>query len=1835
MSSELRDDHIAITGIAGRFPGAGDVREYWQNLINGVESITHMTDDELRDRGVAEEDLRDPDYIRSAPLIEGMEDFDASFFGYTPLEAKIRDPQGRMFLEACHSALEDAGCVLSEQDGVVGVYGGGANALYGERYVKRNRAVTRAAGMMGIDVSNHPDYLTPAVAYRLGLQGPAVNVQTACSTSLVAVHLACQALRLGDCDLALAGGVEVELPYGAGHYWMEGSIFAKDGRCRAFDAKAGGTIFGTGVGVVVLKRLADARADGDHIYAVIRGSAVNNDGSAKVGFTAPGVDGQTKLILEALTAAEVDPRTISYVEAHGTGTLVGDPIEIASLTRAYRSAGVADHQYCAISSVKSNIGHLGPAAGAAGLIKACLAFKHGQLPPSINFDEPNPNIDFPSSPFFVNTELRPWASGDEPRRAAVSSFGIGGTNAHLVLEEPPAELRTGEPVASWHVLPVSAKTSAAADRGVERLKTHLTGQPDIAMEDVAWTLQTGRVAHSHRRAAVARSSTDTARVITSSAPARRRAVAFMFPGQGSQHAGMARDLYERVPSFRENVDQCAELLHPKLGMDLRTVLFPLDGQEEWATEHLGRTSITQPALFVVEYAMARLLESWGVTPEAMIGHSIGEYVAAHLAGVFSLADALEVVAARGRLMQSMPSGAMLAVPMPEALVRPYLYGDVEIAAVNGPQMTAVAGPKPELDELAATLAQQGVQTRALHTSHAFHSAMMDPILAPFREVVANVVLSPPTIPFVSNVTGTWITDDEATDPGYWAEHLRRAVRFADGLATLGGDENLALVEVGPGENLTVLARQCLRGQSIPTVSTMRHPLKELDDEMVLAESAARLWVAGVDLNWEALAGSGRKVPLPEYPYERQTFWVDPDPESVRAEGRPEDDARVLPLEESVFAPVWRESALPPGRTAVAADRRWLVFSPGHGVIESFADGLRRGGAEVTTVVPGQEFGVLGEDRVQVRPGMRADYDALLDRFAVDAYPTDVVHGWTATAPVENVLDDAHVRGLEDAGFFALMYLGQVLDGRPSEEPVTITVVSSDMQQISGEEHIDPAKALLLGPVHGINREMSGVACRSVDIHLASALPDETLAGQLLAEVHAVHDDVQVAWRGRKRWVWSHEKLPPIEPAEKPVVLKEDGTYLITGGLGGIGLAVAADLARTVRARLVLVGRSPFPARSEWNAILGDESSDERQRDQIQKLLAIEDAGGAVLVESCDIADEQQLRALVAIVDERFGAIDGVFHSAGVLAGGMLAVKTREDAERVLAPKVAGTLTLHKVLGGGDAFFVLFSSIDAVFGNFGLADYCGANNFLDAFARRASARGEAVLSIGWGVWGGVGMAHEATAAAPSFFRDLQKGVRHEDVELPLLDRRIYDRSKDIVFSVTLGPESHWVLTDHQIAGRSVLPGTYCLEVIHEAFTSAVGAQYAEISDVVFLGPIVIPDQRELRVTLREDGDGYDVTITTKPVAGSGGWSEHVKGRVRAVDSGPAPVHDLDAIRKQCDKLEFGNSADSAAVSLGYEAERSGIVSFGAHWNNVGAVRVGELQEIAQLSLNTKFHDECAVYTLHPALFDDAVSNSQYLPIETENRYLPFAYERVLVRRPLPPSFSSYIRHLDSADGEIISTDVLLIDDDGNELVRVEGYAIRRVDPAAIQATVQAEGASQPSGDRVTTNAWAIMPEFGMDVLHRVLDSWPRAHVVISREELAVGIRRISGLNSELLERELPDADPGQTVERFIDTPYREPKTEVQKMLATLGAQSLGVDKMGIDDDFFELGGNSLVAVQLGTRIRGRFEIELPVRTIFEQPTVGQLAEFVESALLTKVESLSDEEAAKMLALLEGR
>jgi amino acid adenylation domain-containing protein len=879
---------IAIVGLAGRFPGARDVDEFWQNLLAGVDSIVRYSDEDLAAAGVSQETLGSPSYVKAGTHLEGIDQLDAELFGLTPREAETIDPQHRLFLECSWEALESAG-YDPETAGTVGVYAGASLSSYSLINVLSNRGRLDSLGsLLGFD----KDHLATLVSWKLNLTGPSLAVQTACSTSLVAVHLAIQGLLGGECDMALAGASSILCPHRVGYRWAEGGVTSPDGSCRTFDAEASGTVFSSGVGVVALKRLEDALGAGDTIRAVIKGSAINNDGAGRMSYTAPRMEGQSRVVRAAQIMSEVEPGTIGSVEAHGTGTAMGDPIEVAALTAAFR-AGTDRRGFCALGSVKPNIGHLNAASGIAGLIKTVLALESGMIPPTLHFRQPNPQIDFASSPFFVAAEPIVWAAGEEPRRAAVSSFGMGGTNAHVILEEAPAPEPT-TPSRALQLLVLSARSEAALEHATDRLAAHLAAHPGQELADVAHTLHAGRRAFDHRRMALAASreeavqalaGRDPQRVLTAAADGRELPVDFLFPGQGAQHAGMARGLYETEPVFSEEVDRCADLLREPLGLDLREVLFPASGEAATAAARLDRTAVAQPALFTVEYALAKLWMEWGIRPRGMIGHSVGEYVAACLAGVFSLEDALGLVALRGRLMDGLPGGAMLAVPLSPEQVAPLLGERLALAAVNGPSLCVVAGSLEDVERLrseAMPLLAAGLECRRLRTSHAFHSAVLEPILDEFTAAVRRLAPAAPSLPFVSNVTGDWITADEATDPAYWARHLRRTVRFGAGLETLAAMPGGALLEVGPGRTLTALARRHPALAGRPALASLRHAEDTGSDLEALLRTLGRLWLAGAPVDWRAFYARERRrrVPLPAYPFERRRYWLEPRLEAL-------------------------------------------------------------------------------------------------------------------------------------------------------------------------------------------------------------------------------------------------------------------------------------------------------------------------------------------------------------------------------------------------------------------------------------------------------------------------------------------------------------------------------------------------------------------------------------------------------------------------------------------------------------------------------------------------------------------------------------------------------------------------------------------------------------------------------------------------------------------------------------------------------------------------------------------------------------------------------------------
>jgi acyl transferase domain-containing protein/thioesterase domain-containing protein/acyl carrier protein len=1779
----MKSSAIAIVGMAGRFPGARNIAEFWQNLRDGVESIRDRNDAELLAAGVAQQDLVNPDYVKRVSLLDDVPMFDASFFGFSPRDASIMDPQHRHFLECAWEALEDAGHPPQGFNGSIGVYAGSGMNTYLIHNLLANRKLLETAGLFQLkQTGNDKDVLATRVSYQFDLRGPSISVQTACSTSLVAVHLACQSLLNYECDLALAGGVTIEIPHGRGYIYREGEILSRDGHCRSFDASSSGTVFGSGLGIVVLRRLEDALEDRDHIRAVILGSAINNDGARKVGYLAPSVEGQAEVIAEALEFAGISGADISYVEAHGTGTVVGDPIEARALTQAFRKS-TARSGYCGIGSLKTNVGHLDAAAGVAGLMKTVLALEHGQIPASLHFQNLNPHIDLKESPFFVNSRLKDWPSTGSPRRAGVTALGIGGTNAHVVLEEAPRPVESPQ-AKPFQLLTVSAKTESAADRAVANLAAFLPAHPDLSLADVAFTCQVGRHAFPHRRALVVENTPesisalvarDRKSIASGLAAKASPPVVFMFSGQGSQYVNMGRDLYEHEPVFRETLDLCAEKLTQPLGLDLRSALYPADEEKNAAAERLNQTWLTQPALFSIEYALARWWMSLGIEPESMVGHSIGEYVAACLAGVFSLDDALAIAAFRGRLMYDLPPGSMLAVPLAPADL--HLEGTLSLAAINNPGLCVVSGPSSEIAALEERLVKQSVSSRRLLTSHAFHSAMMEPVLDAFEARVKSIELSPPRIPYLSNVSGTWIKAEEAADPGYWARHLRQTVRFSDSLAELLREPHRILIEAGPGNALTSLARQQL-GSTVRAFQSLPHPREKTAGLHCALQTLGHLWVAGIDVDWPKLhlSGSLRRVPLPAYPFEHQRFWIEPDKAQPASTPFPSVvSSKKEGTDLLLYRRIWKPSN---GAPAAAASGAWIVFNDSLGLGGQIVAQLKAAKQGVILVEAGSGFKPSRKNSYVLRPGVREDYDALIaDVMKSGHSPARILHLWSVDGS-EPSLDKTI-----DRSFLSPLFLAQALAAQ-DVAAVDIAFVSNRLQQVSDEPVGNPARAVLLGPARVIPKELPGFVCRSIDVDFESGKSFQS-AAQIVAEMASAPENATVAFRGSERFVETLEAFDlSASPARRR--LQPGGVVLITGGVGGIGLVVAETLARELNARLVLVNHSDLPPEAKWESALNDSLQTEVTKQKIRKLIDIRSLAGGLLVAQGDVTDLNQMRNVVAMARQRFGRIDGVFHAAGILDDSPLLLKTAESASRVLDPKVRGTLVLEEALRDVQlSCFVLFSSISSIFSPSGQVDYAAANAFLDAFAL---SRNGPVTVMNWGPWREVGIA--ARAASPH----------------PLLEQRLLATRGEIVYSSQFSQRKQWLLSEHRLkTGKALIPGTGYIEMAAAAFMRGSVKGAIEFTDVFFLAPLTFDpsESREVRVQLRREQESAPEkgAFRFSVFAQDGGWVEHCAGNIAPGLARPASQVDLAAIQDRCNKLEIDFDEE-------HRTKQERYFDFGARWHCLKRLHIGVREGLAELALDERFSAESSAYRIHPAILDLATGCSLYLTegYESSNDlYLPFSYKKLCLHHPLSSRIYSHIRSRQEnrLHGEIVTFDIALFDPEGQLLAEIEGFSMRRVaDPAkAPEENLPVRGAAGASIEQPieSFDRTGIPPLEGARALIRVLQAAaPRAIVAVSEP--------IENLDHR-------DLTPSPTAAVLVQASSAQPAEGIEGTLAAWWQDLLGVERVGPDDDFFALGGHSLIGVRLFAKIKKAYQVDLELAVLFEARTVRQLADLIRNAV----------------------
>lgn len=1910
-------DNIAIIGMAGRFPGADDVATFWRNLCEGVESIALFSEDELLSSGIEPDLVHNPNYVPARGVLSDVAGFDAAFFGYTPREAETMDVQHRAFLECAWSAIEDAGHNALTEEGGVGVFAGAAMSTYFLNNINPHRDLVRALGDYQVMIANDKDYLPTRTSYKLNLKGPSVSVQTACSTSLVAVHLAAQSLLNGECEMALAGGASIYVPQATGYLYTKDMILSPDGHCRAFDAQAQGTVGGSGVGVVVLKRLRDALADGDPIRAVIKGSAINNDGALKAGYTAPSVQGQANVIADAMQAGGVPTNSISYIEAHGTGTSMGDPIEISALQQAFRGQRT-QHQRCAIGSVKSNIGHLDVAAGVTGLIKTALALEHGKLPPSLHFETPNHEIDFENSPFYVNTGLTDWPRNGGPRRAGVSSFGIGGTNAHVVLEEPP-EQSSSNSRRPCQLLIQSAKSQPALDAATRNLGEFLQQHPQLNLADVAYTLAIGRAAFDYRRTLVCRSADHAAAVLcgreagpihTAEIESAERPVVFMFSGQGSQYVNMAAGL-RHEPDFADIVDRCAELLVPHLGLDLRDVLYPEPERAEAAAEQLSRTAIAQPALFVIEYALANLWLSWGVQPQAMIGHSIGAYTAACLADVFCLEDALALVAERGRIMQQLPAGAMLVVLLSETDIQDYLSERLALAAVNSPTLCVVSGPCDEVNSLQRQLEQRRVECRQLHTSHAFHSPAFEPIVAPFAERVAKVALKSPTMPFISDVTGQWITADEATSPAYWAHHLRQTVRFADGLQTILQEPRKILLEVGPGHALASLARQCLT-QTAETVvlNSTRHPQDAAQsDAPFLAACAGKLWAAGGRLDWSRYFAreQRRRIPLPTYPFQHQRYWIDPPGNSELNQAQ--RTARRQDVGDWFYLPSWQRG-LPPGEQPQAG-AHWLLFVDQCGLGAALARQLGAHGVHVTLVQAGSHFARQADGVYDLDPGRREDYDLLMRELREsDRIPQTIVHLWNFTAKREATRDLVVTSAARDLSFYSLIFLAQAMGEQDLTGSCDITVVSNNLHDVTGAEDLDPLKALLLGPVAVIPQEHSNLRCTSIDVDdLAAARQRARLVERLLAEAATRATDSVIAYRGDHRWVQTF--VPSRLDAKSPRV-RENGVYLITGGTGGVGLLLAEWLAGNASgAKLVLTARSELPPRDEWGKYLAESNGSLKRAaqtrvghevgfalssasdhftdveagletgldkwraanvDNLQRTLDHMCAlyvyqyfrqSGIDLRLGCSYSpDELTSKLRVLPKFQKFLAFQlDVLSEEGILAkqNGCLTVnkgpRQVEDADiasqemREQFPDLAAIDDLLRhctrhyaaaLSGDIEAISVLYPE--------GRLDLLGA---ADVFAKTASQRGLYIEMLGevvshfvasspgrkiriLEVGGGSGeltlalMSRLRGAPVDYCFTDIGKSfvieaerkaatLGFDSLEVAVLDisrdpvaQAFEARSYDIIVGLDvvhatpriaetlgnlktlLGPggllclletvkahrhtdmiwglaEGWWFFEDHGLRPHSPLLGIPAwIDVLEQAGFPVVEAwprgedqrAAAESGLMIAQNAAAVPQNTDRRIPTFVEDEQQRLRDTISKVK----RLEELGAEVLVL---PADVSDREQMR--------------AAVSLA--VERFGNIRGVIHAAGIpggGTIRIRTRDDVER---------EFAAKVSGSLVLDEVLADQQldfFVLCSSQTSALGgFGQVAYSAASAFQDAFADHLASRGASDARIVAIDW---DRWQNVGMAVNVETLHR----------ELTGHDLPGG---------MLAAEGADVFGRILSSRVPSRVVVSTQDFGFAVRQSRTFQLGQFERQLPRLKPHARPPLAND--YVSPSTDTEQLIAQLWQEELGIDRVGVHDDFFALGGDSLIAIKLISQLRESLDTPLNVRVLYEGPTVAALSQHI--------------------------
>ncbi len=1688
---------IAIIGLACRAPRARTFEEYWKNVKNAEECTTQYTRNELLQAGVTEQILSDPNYVSVGAPLPDMEMFDNSFFGVNQQEAAVMDPQHRHFLETSWEAFENAGYNPQTFQGSIGVFAGcGEGAYFRENVLSHKELLDEMGFFLLRHNGNDKDFLATRVSYELNLRGPSLSIQTACSTSLVAIHYACQSLLNGECEIALAGGVTVEQPHNQGYLYKDKEIYAKDGRCRPYSQDSTGTIFSSAVGVVILKRFEDAQRDGDHIHAVIRGSAVNNDGAGKVGYYAPSVAAQARVIKEALSVAGIEPDSVGLVEGHGTGTALGDPIEVEALTQAYHTP-TGRMQYCALGSVKGNIGHSDTAAGVLSLLKVVGALKDQVIPASLHAETTNPLCNFETSPFYVPTETKTWSAN--VRRAGVTSLGVGGTNVHAILEQAPEFEQPAAPdTIKDELFLVSAQTETVLERLLDRYGRRVKTLPAQQFEQIAYTLGKGRKHFEQRAAVVAGSLSELVDSIETRADDNlllrgstnsKPKIVFLFAGGGAQKAGVGRELYKTEAVFKAEFDECNKINQMLGGVNLLPYL-----ESDQAVSDFEKAELALPLLFSIQYALARLLISNGVTPAALLGHSLGEYTAACLAEVLTLEDALKIVLLRAKLFGKVPAGGMRSIALSEQAIQPYLSEQLSLAAVNAAELVVISGSDQALLQLDHELAQKGIESRVVPIKVPAHSHLLDPILDEFERELQKIKFGVARFPLISNRLGKFVSEVEIGKSRYWREHLRHAVRFSDGINACAEMGEVVFLEVGPGKTLTSLARLARNVTARDYICTLLANEGHSERRCYL-RALAQLYTTGVDVDRSSSISAERRfrLPLPTYPFVRKSFWIAANTDAVQT--------RTI----QQYTPGWLPVAFPHSPAPAAAAEALVIFQSTRNPVNLTGLLAANSQQKILTVQRGGDYAFDGS-QWQIDPQSAEHYTRLLnDLQELPFSGVTFIFCWS--------FDDGDQSAELPESYAALFRLGQALSASSSSKSVKLLYLSDNLYGLGARAAGSPEQVLSANLASTLAHEVEGLKVRIVD--LAGAANSRELLQRALAEISSAHGNEEVVvLTEQARLCRCYQPLPDNSAAEAWSRLRTAGVYLITGGLGGLGFELARQLAERKQAQLVLMSRQ-----------INTDSALVQSR-----VRQLEELGAQVLLVKADVCQIGDLELAAQTISSRFGILNGIFHTAGILDDNLLVNKSLEQCWSVLAPKVQGVQNLEKVFAKTELdCFVLYSSISALLTTAGQSDYSAANAFLDLYAQRAQAEGRTyVQSINWSAFTDVGMAAQLDRLG-----QVEK-VAENKTELQQIVGTVSQRN----FFWDLQGKHSWITNEHKLNHHTpVLPGTGYLSLAAEIGNTIFGSTHALlIKDLYFNAPFIVAGDSATRLygitqkqSLNVSRDVYKIDF----LGGAAGLQEYATGTLESFESENSRVPGATAIR-----AEFTQALESRQLDT--KLDQSKWVAFGSHWQCVqAATYVGSI-----VKLDLQSTAENADFILQPALLDVAISGSlkgipSYDP--EKHFYVPVSLAELQIYKKLTDKLTSYIKYTGAGDlgTEYAIFSVELYSDSGELVAIVRDLVLHLTSPDnVLQVKPKRSRIMLPNAERSNArdghSALSLTPVEGQLALGMILGATERyAQTIVSKQTPAILKQQFNVVRSaqQISQQPLPYLELSRVEERL--------------------------------------------------------------------------------------------------------